>query len=79
MSDTLNYRQVIARAIADEMRDDPDVFMIGEDIGAAGGAFKTSAGLFEEFGPRRVRDTPILASNCWCSSRRSDHGFASHR
>ena len=59
MTDTLNYRQVIARAIADEMREDPDVFMIGEDIGAAGGAFKTAAGLFEEFGPRRVRDTPI--------------------
>lgn len=59
MSETINYRQVIARAIADEMREDPDVFLLGEDVAAAGGAFKTTAGLLEEFGPRRVRDTPI--------------------
>ncbi len=54
-----NYRQVIPLALADAMRADPDVFLIGEDIGAAGGAFKSTVGLFEEFGPRRVRDTPI--------------------
>lgn len=58
MSET-NYRKTIALAIADAMRADPDVFLLGEDVGAAGGAFKTTAGLFEEFGPRRVRDTPI--------------------
>jgi acetoin:2,6-dichlorophenolindophenol oxidoreductase subunit beta len=55
----INYRQVIARAIADAMTEDPKVILIGEDVGAAGGAFKTTAGLFEEFGPQRVRDTPI--------------------
>ncbi len=38
---------------------DPDVFCLGEDIGAAGGVFKTTEGLFERFGPDRVRDTPI--------------------
>lgn len=54
-----NYRKVIALAIADAMRADSDVFLLGEDVGAAGGAFKTTAGLLEEFGPRRVRDTPI--------------------
>lgn len=59
MSETLNYRGVIGRAIGDEMRVDPDVLFFGEDIGAAGGAFKATPGLFEEFGPRRVRDTPI--------------------
>lgn len=59
MSGTINYRQVIARAIGDAMRENPDVFLLGEDVAEAGGAFKTTAGLLEEFGPRRVRDTPI--------------------
>jgi acetoin:2,6-dichlorophenolindophenol oxidoreductase subunit beta len=55
----LTYRTAIARAIADELAADPMVLLIGEDVGAAGGAFKSTAGLFEQFGPRRVRDTPI--------------------
>jgi pyruvate/2-oxoglutarate/acetoin dehydrogenase E1 component len=55
----VTYRQAIAMGIADAMREDESVFMIGEDIGAAGGAFKTVDGVFDEFGPRRVRDTPI--------------------
>lgn len=59
MSETINYRQVIARALADAMDEDPTVLLLGEDVGAAGGAFKTTAGLFERFGPTRVRDTPI--------------------
>ena len=41
------------------MRRDPSVVLIGEDVGAAGGVFKLTEGLFDEFGPRRVRDTPI--------------------
>src|SRR5690349_23330347 len=41
------------------MRRDPDVVFLGEDVAAAGGVFKTTAGLLEEFGPDRVRDTPI--------------------
>jgi pyruvate dehydrogenase E1 component beta subunit len=53
------YREAIAMALADEMEADPDVFCLGEDIGAAGGVFKTTEGLFARFGPRRVRDTPI--------------------
>lgn len=59
MSETISYRQVIARALADAMDEDPTVLLLGEDVGAAGGAFKTTAGLFERFGPTRVRDTPI--------------------
>lgn len=54
----LNYRKVIARAIADEMATNPRVVFLGEDVGAAGGAFKTTEGLQERFG-ERVRDTPI--------------------
>lgn len=55
----LTYRAAIAGAIAQEMRRDPNVVLIGEDVGAAGGVFKLTEGLFDEFGPTRVRDTPI--------------------
>ncbi len=55
----LTFREAIARGIAQEMRRDPSVVMLGEDVGAAGGVFKGTVGLLEEFGPRRVRDTPI--------------------
>jgi acetoin:2,6-dichlorophenolindophenol oxidoreductase subunit beta len=58
MSET-TYRQAITRAMADELAADEDVFVIGEDVGAAGGAFKTTDGLFERFGGERVLDTPI--------------------
>jgi pyruvate dehydrogenase E1 component beta subunit len=53
------YREAVAEGIAREMRRDPSVVCLGEDIGAAGGVFKTTVGLFEEFGPERVWDTPI--------------------
>jgi acetoin:2,6-dichlorophenolindophenol oxidoreductase subunit beta len=55
----LTYRQAVGRAIAQEMRRDPKLVMLGEDIAAAGGVFKTTEGLVDEFGPMRVRDTPI--------------------
>ncbi len=55
----LTYREAVARAIAQEMERDPTVYFIGEDVAAAGGVFKTTEGLVERFGPRRVRDTPI--------------------
>jgi pyruvate dehydrogenase E1 component beta subunit len=55
----LTYREAVARGIAQEMRRDPTLVMLGEDIAAAGGVFKTTVGLLEEFGPDRVRDTPI--------------------
>jgi acetoin:2,6-dichlorophenolindophenol oxidoreductase subunit beta len=55
----LTYREAVARAIGQEMERDPTVYFIGEDIAAAGGVFKTTEGLFDRFGPERVRDTPI--------------------
>ena len=55
----LTYREAVAEAIAQEMRRDENVVFLGEDIGAAGGVFKATVGLFKEFGPERVRDTPI--------------------
>jgi pyruvate/2-oxoglutarate/acetoin dehydrogenase E1 component len=55
----MRVRQAVMTAIADEMRADSTVIVMGEDVGAAGGVFKATEGLFEEFGPLRVRDTPI--------------------
>jgi pyruvate/2-oxoglutarate/acetoin dehydrogenase E1 component len=53
------YRAAVAGGIAQEMERDESVVLIGEDVGAAGGVFKLTEGLFERFGPERVRDTPI--------------------
>ncbi len=55
----LTYLESIHAALADAMRDDDRVFLIGEDIGHFGGAFGVTKGLLEEFGPERVIDTPI--------------------
>ena len=55
----LTYREAVAAAISQEMRRDPSVVFLGEDVAAAGGVFKTTVGLLDEFGPIRVRDTPI--------------------
>lgn len=59
MADVITYRDAVAEGIAREMRRDPSVVCIGEDIGAAEGVFKTTAGLFTEFGKERIWDTPI--------------------
>ncbi|MFD5157261.1 alpha-ketoacid dehydrogenase subunit beta [Streptomyces hawaiiensis] len=59
MADVITYRDAVAEGIAREMRRDASVVCLGEDIGAAGGVFKTTTGLHEEFGPERVWDTPI--------------------
>ena len=56
---TITYREAVAEGSARELRRDPAVVCLGEDIGKAGGVFKTTQGLFEEFGPERVWDTPI--------------------
>lgn len=55
----LTYRQAITAGLAQEMTRDENVVLFGEDTAAAGGVFKTSAGLLEQFGPRRVKDMPI--------------------
>jgi acetoin:2,6-dichlorophenolindophenol oxidoreductase subunit beta len=59
MAELITYREAVTRAIAQEMRRDESVVFLGEDIAAAGGVFKTTKGLLDEFGPVRVRDTPI--------------------
>ncbi len=55
----LTYREAVARGIAQEMQRDERVVFLGEDVAKAGGVFKATVGLYEKFGPLRVRDTPI--------------------
>jgi pyruvate dehydrogenase E1 component beta subunit len=55
----LRYREALNQALREEMQRDESVMLMGEDIGVFNGAFKVTAGLLEEFGERRVRDTPI--------------------
>lgn len=55
----ITYADAIKEAMSEEMRRDPDVFFMGEDIGVYGGAFGVSVGMIDEFGEDRVRDTPI--------------------
>jgi pyruvate dehydrogenase E1 component beta subunit len=55
----LRYREALNQALREEMQRDESVFLMGEDIGVFNGAFKVTAGLLEEFGEKRVRDTPI--------------------
>jgi pyruvate/2-oxoglutarate/acetoin dehydrogenase E1 component len=55
----MTYREAVAAALIDEMAADPAVILMGEDVGASGGVFKTNVGVFERFGPDRVLNTPI--------------------
>ena len=59
---TLTYREAIREAIREAMLADDRVFLMGEDVGMYGGCFGVSMGLLEEFGPERIRDTPLSES-----------------
>lgn len=61
----INVRAAVLEALFEEMRRDPSVFLMGEDIGKAGGVLKQTEGLFEEFGAERVIDTPISESGAF--------------
>jgi len=56
------YREAMRAALRKALRDDPRVFLMGEDVGRYGGAFAVSLGLLAEFGPERIRDTPLSES-----------------
>jgi pyruvate dehydrogenase E1 component beta subunit len=58
----ITYREAVREAMRDAMRRDERVFLMGEDVGAYGGCFAVSMGMLEEFGPERVRDTPLSES-----------------
>ncbi|HEU5395184.1 MAG TPA: alpha-ketoacid dehydrogenase subunit beta, partial [Candidatus Methylomirabilis sp.] len=55
----ISYREALKEALREEMRRDPRVFLLGEDIAQFGGSYKVTQGLLDEFGPERVRNTPI--------------------
>src|SRR3990172_4875795 len=55
----MTYREAVRSALRDALRSDPRVFLMGEGVGRYGGAFAVPRGLLEEFGPERVRDTPL--------------------
>ena len=59
---TKNLLQAINEGLAEEMRSDETVMVVGEDVGRAGGVFRATQGLQEEFGPSRVMDTPLAES-----------------
>jgi pyruvate dehydrogenase E1 component beta subunit len=59
---TMTYREAMREAIRDALRRDERVFLMGEDVGRYGGCFAVSLGLLEEFGPDRIRDTPLSES-----------------
>jgi pyruvate dehydrogenase E1 component beta subunit len=61
---TMTVREALREAMSEEMRRDPEVFLMGEEVGQYQGAYKISQGMLEEFGPQRVIDTPI-----------TEHGF----
>jgi pyruvate dehydrogenase E1 component beta subunit len=58
----VSYREALREALRDALRRDERVFLMGEDVGAYGGCFGVSRGLLEEFGPERIRDTPLSES-----------------
>ena len=58
----ITYREACRQAIRDALIADPKCFLMGEDVGRYGGAYACSKGLLEEFGPERVRDTPLSES-----------------
>ena len=58
----IQFREALRDAMAEEMRRDPDVFLIGEEVAQYNGAYKVSEGMLHEFGPMRVVDAPISES-----------------
>ena len=62
MSRTITYREAIRLAMSEAMRADQRVFLMGEDVGRYGGSFGVSRGMLDEFGPERIRDTPLSES-----------------
>jgi pyruvate dehydrogenase E1 component beta subunit len=58
----MTYREAVRGALREALRSDPRVFVMGEDVGRYGGSFAVTHGLLEEFGPERVRDTPLSES-----------------
>ena len=55
----IQFREAVCEAMSEEMRRDPSVYLMGEEVAEYNGAYKASKGMLDEFGPKRVIDTPI--------------------
>ena len=76
----MTVREAIKEAMTHEMREDENVFLMGEDVGIFGGDFGTTVGMLEEFGSERVIDTPICeAAICGAAGRGCISWYASNR
>ena len=75
----MSYAEAIREAMSIRMREDPNVLLFGEDVGAFGGCFGVSAGMFDEFGEKRVRDTPISGGHHRRCRRLCGHRAPPHR
>src|SRR5512146_1781592 len=58
----MTYREAVRAGLREALESDPRVFLMGEDVGKYGGTYACSKGLLEEFGPERIRDTPLSES-----------------
>ena len=56
---TIQFREAVCEAMSEEMRTDESIFLMGEEVAEYNGAYKASKGMLDEFGPKRVIDTPI--------------------
>ena len=68
----LSYREALNQAMSEEMERDPNIFLMGEEVGHYQGAYKVSQGMLQKFGERRVIDTPI--AECGFVGRRHRRG-----
>ena len=76
----LSYREAVRDALSRAMREDDDVFIMGEDIAEMGGSMGVTQGMLDEFGPERVRNTPISEmALVGAGDRRRDAGHAAGR
>ena len=66
MTRQIEYRDALREAMTEEMRADPRVFLMGEEVAEYNGAYKVSRGMLDEFGPKRVIDTPISETGFTC-------------
>ena len=75
-TESVTLREALRDAMAEEMRRDPEVFLMGEEVAQYQGAYKVSQGLLEEFGEQRVVDTPITEHGLHRSRRRRRRSWA---
>ena len=59
---TIQFREAVCEAMSEEMRRDPSIYLMGEEVAEYNGAYKASKGMLDEFGPKRIIDTPIAES-----------------